>query len=160
MKKLLFLLSLIPSLTFAAPPTLDGVVTLRALTLAATTTTSSNGGKVAVFQFSSGSESAPSGTSALGVRLEGVRGYSVMVKSATNMTQNGVFQAYLYNTQTNEWVRVTSGALDFTVTSAATSQAWLSSQVFAGDTYITWRPSGVGVASTMYVIVTPYTIPY
>lgn len=152
MKKFLFLLSLLPTLAFASPPALESMVTIRALTLTATTTTSSDGNKTVVLQFSSGSESAPSGDTTLGVRLSGLQGYSVMAKSATNMTQNGVFQAYLYNTQTSEWVRVTSGTYDLTVTSAATSQAWVSPAIVAEDSYITWRPSGVGVACTLYVV--------
>jgi hypothetical protein len=149
MKKLIImLLALIPMLANAEsliPITIGSVV------WQATTTTPSNGGKYVTVTFSLTTEAAPTDGSSAGIRLDGIGALSLQAESATNMTAGGVFLAYVQNPITLKWMRVSDGSLDLT-TAATTKQAWAGLKVEGSVGRITWVPSGVGVATTLYII--------
>lgn len=134
MKKLLALLALCPALAFAT-----------------STTTSTNGGKYVTVVFTTGTESAPTNEDTVGIRLDGLKGVVVMVETGSAMTAGGLFLAYIRNPVSGYWERVADGSLDLTV-SAVTKQGWPGLFIPVDDGRITWVPSGIGVAGTLYLV--------
>lgn len=142
MKKLLWLLVLLPSFTFAST----------------TWSTTPTGAKAVC---TTGSESAPTLVTE-GLRLDAsnsgvraVKSFTVHAETAGTMTAGGVLQAYLWNPTGNsgngQWNRAPD--LDLTV-SALASQAFPGFTVTSPVGRIAYVPSGVGLAVTIYINVT------
>jgi hypothetical protein len=165
MKRFLALLIFIPSLAFS-----DGymypshVVTMgmgmnpwnaaQAFYMGITTTTQGDGQKSVTIAFGTGTEAAPTTSTTDGLRLDGIKGFTIHVEAGSAMTAGGLFLAYQFNNVTGNWTRVADGSLDLTA-SAVTKQSWSGFWVAADMNRITWVPSGIGVASTMYILGAP-----
>jgi hypothetical protein len=109
----------------------------------------------AIATFTTGTESAPTGSAALtGLDLTSIDGFAVYVEAAGAMTAGGKFLAYLQNPATGTWIRVHDGSLDLTVSAVAT-QAFTGFMVAGGTSKLAYIPSGVGQASVLYIVGMP-----
>lgn len=85
-----------------------------------------------------------------GISLSDLDGLSVEAEAVTAMTAGGRYLAYLYNPTTGNWAPVSDGSLDLTA-SAVTQQSWPGFTVTVPHGRIAWVPSGIGVASDLYI---------
>jgi hypothetical protein len=113
--------------------------------------TRGNASAVATCTASNGTETAPTSTAA-GLALVGIRGFTVHIETAGTMTAGGSLLAYLFNPESGHWVRAPD--LDLTVT-AVGSMSFAGFSVSGGTGRIQYVPSGVGLASTIYIIGAP-----
>jgi hypothetical protein len=119
------------------------------------TTTWSRGARryTAIATCTTGTESAPSGTSSiLGLELTGLEGFTVYAEAGGAMTAGGFLQAYLQNPASGNWVRAPD--LDLTA-QALSSQAFAGFTVNGGSGRIAYVPSGIGLAVTIYIVGMP-----
>lgn len=108
--------------------------------------------RVSVGTFTTGTEAAPTagvGTAPnqKGLDLFGIEGGTVIIETAGTMTAGGVLKAYIYNPITTNWIPMPD--MDITVPAAASHSA--SFFVWGDWSRIAFVPSGVGLASTIYI---------
>ena len=124
-------------------------IAIEALSFAATTTTSTNSGRIVYVTADSGSAAAPT-TVADGISLQGLYGLVVIVEASGTMTAGGTLQCYIWNPQSVTWIR--NPDLDLTV-SALQRQAFPGIFIASARGRATWVPNGVGsLATTVYMI--------
>lgn len=105
---------------------------------------------------STGTESAPSGTSA-GMKLDQsiggkLQGYSVTVEAndgVTNLTAASTLKAYWYNPVSAAWDRAND--LDLTITGSAVAQTFAAQFVANPVGRVAYIPNGVGTAVNVYI---------
>lgn len=116
------------------------------------TWTSADNGLVSIASCTSTTESAPTLVTE-GLSLAGVKGIVVVIETAGTLTAGGVLQAYIWNDSagTPSWVRVPDH--DLTVQALA-KQAFSGFAVTSPRGRIAFIPSGVGLASTIYITAT------
>jgi hypothetical protein len=111
----------------------------------------SNGSKDIVVTCTTGTEADPTTDATLGLRLDGLGGFSVMVESTAGaMTSGGVFKAFFWNLTTLKWVRVWDGSLDL-ITAPTTQQSWDGGAITSPQSRVMWVPYGVGVGTKLYI---------
>jgi hypothetical protein len=124
-------------------------IQIELLSVAATTTTYANNNRTAMAAFSTGTESAPTGT-AVGISLTDIVGVNVILNTSSAATAGGTLQAYTYNPESGAWGRVPD--LDLTAI-AATNQSWPGLFVPVQRGRVTWVPNGIGTVSGVVYIV-------
>lgn len=95
-----------------------------------------------------GTESAPAAATD-GIALNGFAGFSVTIETGGTMTAGGQLLAYMRNASSGNWVRAPD--LDLVVQALA-NQSFGGFTVTADVGRVAYVPSGVGVASTIYII--------
>jgi hypothetical protein len=106
---------------------------------------------VATCTTGTGTEAAPTTSTSAGLSLAGIHGFTVHIETSGTMTAGGKLLAYLFNPETGNWTPVSDGSLDLTV-SAVASQSFSGFAVYGGGGRIAYVPSGVGVASHIYIV--------
>lgn len=87
-----------------------------------------------------------------GLALSDLRGFTVHVEAAAAMTAGGLLLAYLWNPVTARWIRVADGSLDLTV-AAIQYQSFGGFRIDGdGPVRIAYVPSGIGQASTIWIV--------
>lgn len=99
--------------------------------------------------FTTTTEAAPTAATD-GFSLSDVDGLSLEAEGASTLTAGGKYIAYIYNPTTSAWAPVSDGSLDLTA-AAVPKQAWSGFTVTVPYSRIAWVPSGVGVASDLYI---------
>ena len=123
-------------------------IQIEILGVSATMTTSTRGGRTAILTSDSGTESAPTGTSA-GLDLWNVSAVSVILKTTANAS-TGTLQCYLMNAETGTWAR--AAAYDLTAT-ATTHQTWTMVNIPVSVGRIYYNPVGIGAVGTVVYLV-------
>lgn len=117
--------------------------------------TFTNAGAVNVNTCTTGTESTLTQSSTEGLSLDSaffskpVTGLAVHVETAGTMTAGGFLQAYLQNPITGQWNRAPD--LDVSV-SALARQSFLGLRVVSSKGRLAYLPSGVGLASVIYLV--------